>query len=70
MYLVKLIRFPAEYWSIMNFMVHGMNSILMFVDFCIVGHPVRLLHFVYPICFTIVYVTMTAIYYACGGTAK
>lgn len=60
----------AEYWSIMNFMVHGMNSILMFIDFCVVGHPVRLLHFVYPICFTLVYLTMTAIYYACGGTAK
>ncbi|XP_066247863.1 protein rolling stone-like [Euwallacea similis] len=59
-----------EYWSVLNFMVHGMNSILMFIDFCIVGHPVRLLHFIYPIIFTMVYVSMTAIYYACGGTAK
>ncbi|KAH1009199.1 protein rolling stone isoform X2 [Dendroctonus ponderosae] len=59
-----------EYWSIMNFMVHGMNAILMIIDFCAVAHPVRFLHFVYPVGLAFVYVTMTAIFYACGGTAK
>ncbi|XP_066146110.1 protein rolling stone-like [Euwallacea fornicatus] len=65
----SLIHRP-EYWSTLNFCVHGMNSILMFLDFCAVGHPVRLLHFYYPIIFTMIYVSMTAIYYSCGGTAK
>ncbi|KAH1009200.1 hypothetical protein HUJ04_001593 [Dendroctonus ponderosae] len=54
----------------MNFMVHGMNAILMIIDFCAVAHPVRFLHFVYPVGLAFVYVTMTAIFYACGGTAK
>ncbi|KAL1491405.1 hypothetical protein ABEB36_012006 [Hypothenemus hampei] len=59
-----------EYMSPMNFLVHGMNSILMFIDFCVVAQPVRLLHFIYPIIITLAYVTMSAIYFACGGTAK
>ncbi|XP_066146028.1 protein rolling stone-like isoform X2 [Euwallacea fornicatus] len=54
-------------WSTMNFMAHGMNSILMFFDLCIVAHPIRILHFLYPIVFAVIYLTFTGIYYACGG---
>lgn len=62
--------YQAEYWSTMNFMAHGMNSILMFTDLCLVAHPVRLIHFVYPVGFSLIYLIFTYIYYICGGTAR
>lgn len=61
-------------WSLeireMNFMVHGCNSILMFLEFWMASHPVRLLHAVYPFMLGLTYITMTAIFYVAGGTTK
>ncbi|XP_066247869.1 protein rolling stone-like isoform X2 [Euwallacea similis] len=73
-FIITLIYWSLIYqtgvWSTMNFMVHGMNSILMFSDLCIVAHPIRILHFIYPVAFAIIYLTFTGIYYACGGLAS
>lgn len=54
----------------MNLIVHGFNSIAMFVDLWIVAHPVRLLHCGWTILFGLCYVIFSAIYYLAGGTAK
>lgn len=58
----------GSYWSTINFMVHGFNSILMLTDFWIVSHPVHLLHSVYPLILAVCYLFMTAMYYIAGGT--
>ncbi|CAG9760072.1 unnamed protein product [Ceutorhynchus assimilis] len=69
-YWTLIYKQTGSYWSTMNFMVHGFNSVLMFVDFCLVAHPVRFLHLIYPIAITFAYTIMTAIFYVCGGTMR
>ncbi|CAH2003527.1 unnamed protein product [Acanthoscelides obtectus] len=69
------------YWSIIydpkkmnftaiNFFVHGSNSLVMFFDVWIVCHPIKLLHFIYPIIFGVFYVSFSAVYFVAGGTAS
>jgi hypothetical protein len=69
-YWTLIYRAEGSYWSTMNFMVHGFNSILMFFDFWIVSHPVVGWHCIYPFAITLAYTTMSAIFYVCGGTTK
>ncbi|CAG9760451.1 unnamed protein product [Ceutorhynchus assimilis] len=57
-------------FSAMNFIVHGLNSILMFVDLWIVCHPVQILHFIYPLLLAFAYTIFTIIFYVAGGTTK
>ncbi|CAH1153514.1 unnamed protein product [Phaedon cochleariae] len=54
----------------MNYLVHGNNSVLMFIDLWMVSHPVRILHVVYTIVFGFTYTLFTLIYYSAGGTSR
>jgi len=47
---------------------HAVNSIVMVSDTMLSSIPVRLFHFVYPMLYSIAYITFTVIYWACGGT--
>lgn len=69
------------YWSLifkaegatftaMNFIVHGLNSILVFLDLLIVSHPVKIFHFIYPLFLALCYTVFTVVYYIAGGTTK
>lgn len=56
--------------SALNFMVHGMNSVLMLIDLWIISHPVQILHFLFPLLLALTYTIFTIIYYLAGGTTK
>ncbi|XP_017780245.1 PREDICTED: protein rolling stone-like isoform X2 [Nicrophorus vespilloides] len=58
---------PLDY---LNILVHGMNSVAMFIELCVVAHPVKLAHIYFPFLFGLVYTTFTVIYYAAGGTSR
>ncbi|KAJ8960263.1 hypothetical protein NQ318_003988, partial [Aromia moschata] len=50
-------------FTAMNFFVHGSNSILLMIDLWIIAHPIRILHFVYPILFGLAYMIFSIAYY-------
>lgn len=47
--------------------VHAVGTVLALVDFTVVAHPFRVLHFVYPVLYFTVYIVFTVIYYYAGG---
>ncbi|KAK9751876.1 Aldose 1-epimerase [Popillia japonica] len=53
-----------------NVFVHGTNSIVMFVELCVVKHPVYFVHFYWTIFFGMVYCIFSVIYFAAGGTSR
>ncbi|XP_031630444.1 protein rolling stone-like [Contarinia nasturtii] len=65
------------YWSILydhddsidlpNILAHIMNSVIMFLDFLIIGFPMRLYHVIQLIFFGVCYAIFSYIYYICGG---
>uniref|UniRef100_A0A6M2DY25 Protein rolling stone n=1 Tax=Xenopsylla cheopis TaxID=163159 RepID=A0A6M2DY25_XENCH len=57
----------AEYSTVMNFMTHGMNSILMLVDLFVISHPTKLLHFYLAICVSLIYAIFSVIYFWADG---
>lgn len=50
-----------------NFVVHGLNSLGMFIDTLVVAYPLKLCHVVQPILFAVSYVLFTYIFYLCDG---
>lgn len=56
--------------DVMNFLLHGMNSVMMLLDFWIVSHPTRIAHCIYPMMFVTVYAIFSVIYYLAGGTSR
>ncbi|ENN76865.1 hypothetical protein YQE_06706, partial [Dendroctonus ponderosae] len=54
----------------MNFIVHGLNSIIMLLDVCIVSYPVKVFHFIYPLFLAFYYTIFTVSFYYAGGTTK
>ncbi|XP_066158615.1 protein rolling stone-like [Euwallacea fornicatus] len=69
------------YWSLifkaeganftaMNFIVHGLNSIVVLLDLCIVCHPVKIFHFIYPLLLALCYTIFSITFYVAGGTTK
>ncbi|KAJ8973480.1 hypothetical protein NQ317_006908 [Molorchus minor] len=50
-------------FTALNFYVHGSNSIVLLIDLLIIGHPVRLLHFIYPLLFGLAYIIFSVAYY-------
>lgn len=50
-------------FTALNFYVHGSNSILLFIDLLVIGHPIRIFHFVYPLIFGILYAIFSVAYY-------
>ncbi|XP_078575468.1 protein rolling stone-like [Branchiostoma floridae x Branchiostoma japonicum] len=47
---------------------HAINSVTIVIDVMVSGLPCRLLHFVYPLTFGVVYILFTVVYWATGGT--
>ncbi|XP_035698721.1 protein rolling stone-like [Branchiostoma floridae] len=47
---------------------HAINSVTIVIDVMVSGLPCRLLHFVYPLTFGVVYILFTVVYWAAGGT--
>ncbi|XP_060516254.1 protein rolling stone-like [Cylas formicarius] len=66
------IIYNAEHarFDAMNFLVHAANSILMFVDLWLVSHPIRILHFLYPLLLSLAYTIFTIIYFVSGGLSR
>ncbi|XP_028139726.1 protein rolling stone [Diabrotica virgifera virgifera] len=69
------------YWSVIynpkkvtnpviNYFVHGNNSLMVLLDLWIVGHPIRILHVIYTVLLGVTYTIFTLIYYSAGGTNK
>lgn len=54
----------------MNIIVHAINSVIMLIDVWIVSHPIRILHFYWPMLLGICYVIFNFIYYVAGGTSR
>ncbi|XP_078575211.1 protein rolling stone-like isoform X2 [Branchiostoma floridae x Branchiostoma japonicum] len=53
--------------SALSILIHAMNSVTIVIDVMVSGLPCRLLHFVYPLTFGVVYILFTVIYWAAGG---
>ncbi|XP_036232415.2 protein rolling stone isoform X2 [Bactrocera oleae] len=69
-FLYWIFIFPSYFRTpldVFNLWEHAFNSILMILDHMLVAFPVRLLHFVYPVCMGLIYGMFTAIYYLAGG---
>ena len=47
---------------------HALNSVFMLTETCVGSVPVRVLHVIYPMAYSSLYLSMSAIYWACGGT--
>ncbi|KAH8375746.1 hypothetical protein KR093_008832, partial [Drosophila rubida] len=54
-------------WTMFDVWVHGLPVVLFSVDHMLVAQPARLLHFMYPFCFTLVYLAFSVIYNKLGG---
>uniref|UniRef100_A0A2A4JV90 Protein rolling stone-like n=1 Tax=Heliothis virescens TaxID=7102 RepID=A0A2A4JV90_HELVI len=52
---------------VVDLLLHGINSVLMFCLLITSRHPHRLMHFYIPLLFAIIYVIFSVIYYFAGG---
>uniref|UniRef100_A0A2A4JVT0 Protein rolling stone n=1 Tax=Heliothis virescens TaxID=7102 RepID=A0A2A4JVT0_HELVI len=52
---------------VLDLLVHGINSVLMFCLLVTSRHPHRLMHFYIPLLFALIYIIFSAIYYLAGG---
>lgn len=46
---------------------HGIVYFLLFLEFSLSDIPVRILHFVYPLCFVCIYIIFSMVYWAVSG---
>ena len=53
---------------VLNFFLHGVNSITCLIDIWISGRPWKPFHFVYSIYFGLWYAAFSLIYWGAGGT--
>ncbi|KAI5644968.1 protein rolling stone-like [Phthorimaea operculella] len=53
---------------ILDLFIHGINSVLMFFLLMTSRMPGRILHFTYPLCFGIIYLLFSVVYFFAGGT--
>jgi hypothetical protein len=60
----------AHVLTALNLLMHAFNVILMVLDIIVVAHPFRLLHFCWPLLFTITYLCFSVTYQLAGGTGK
>ncbi|XP_078658225.1 protein rolling stone-like [Branchiostoma floridae x Branchiostoma belcheri] len=51
-----------------SILTHSVNSVTIVIDVMLSGLPCRLLHFIYPSTFGLVYIIFSVIYWAAGGT--
>ncbi|XP_077284977.1 protein rolling stone-like [Arctopsyche grandis] len=52
----------------LNYMTHAGNSVIAFLELLLGGPPSRLLHFVQPLAFGLIYMVFNILYWAFGGT--
>ncbi|XP_028158828.1 protein rolling stone-like isoform X2 [Ostrinia furnacalis] len=52
---------------VLDIMLHGINSLVMFVELVFSGHPSRLLHIMQPLFFALAYLLFTVVYFYAGG---
>ncbi len=50
-----------------EFQVHLVGTILLFIDLCVSAFTMRFLHFVFPLLYGAMYVIFSLVYYAAGG---
>ncbi|CAG4977822.1 unnamed protein product [Parnassius apollo] len=62
---VKNINYAPN--PVLDVMLHGINSMVMFLELMLSAHPSRLLHIMQPLYFSLVYLLFTLIYYSAGG---
>ena len=63
-YWILVFEPPTDF---MDIAVHALNSIVMLVELFIASTPVRVLHVLYVMVFSVVYSLFTVIYWAAGG---
>lgn len=51
-----------------NFSLHAMNSIYVVLNLVLTATPSRLLHFIYPVLFGVVYTAFSVVYHLADGT--
>nr|KAI8727257.1 protein rolling stone [Biomphalaria glabrata] len=69
--MVTLLYWSLEYKGILrvqSFMTHTINSVYVLLDLAITSIPVRLLHVLYTLILSLVYLIFTVIYHLMGGT--
>lgn len=77
--LILSILITVMYWLVIydsekhaidakNILSHVLNAVMMFLDLIIVGHPVRLIHFIQPLTLGVIYCLFNYIYFLAGGT--
>ncbi|KAK3728730.1 hypothetical protein QZH41_002657 [Actinostola sp. cb2023] len=59
---------PGQFVDASSANAHALNTLLMIIDIMICNVPFRLLHFIYPMFYALVYTSFTVIYWAVGGT--
>lgn len=59
---------PAQKTNGLEFTVHALNSVFVLIETMLGMFPVRVLHVIHSVLFSITYVMFTFIYWACGGT--
>ncbi|XP_074654578.1 protein rolling stone-like, partial [Tubulanus polymorphus] len=50
--------------SVRDINVHIMNSVIVFLEILLAAYPVRLLHFIYPVSYGLIYVMFSAIFWS------
>ena len=63
-YWILVFEPPTDF---MDIAVHALNSVVMLVEFFLASTPVRVLHVLYVMIFSVVYSLFTIIYWAAGG---
>ncbi|KAH8281815.1 hypothetical protein KR054_003139, partial [Drosophila jambulina] len=63
----RVLTNPTYVSDLYNIWTHALPPIAFTIDNLVVAHPARLLHFVYPIGFCLVYVGFTIVFYVAGG---
>ncbi|XP_066248383.1 protein rolling stone-like [Euwallacea similis] len=69
-YWSLIFKAESANFTAMNFIVHGLNSIVVLLDLCVVCHPVKIFHFIYPLLLALCYTIFSITFYVAGGTTK
>ncbi|KAG5670109.1 hypothetical protein PVAND_000392 [Polypedilum vanderplanki] len=72
--LISIVYWATLYdWSkglltVLDFLIHAMNSVAMLIDLFIVLHPMYFFHVIYSLGVGLLYLIFSIIYYVSGGT--
>ncbi|XP_017067958.1 protein rolling stone [Drosophila eugracilis] len=64
----RVLTNPTRVSDVYNLWTHLVPPIALTIDHLLVAQPARLLHFVYPLGFSLFYVSFAFVYYLLGGT--